>query len=68
MTTCFAFDKFGASCTGDITCSVDGDDSLKDGTCVSSHCTYSCYDGESANDEWCPEGVTCEEISRYCTQ
>jgi hypothetical protein len=55
MTTCYAFSKFGADCSGDVhLCSVDGENGLDDGTCVAGDCTYSCWDGAASQDVWCP--------------
>jgi hypothetical protein len=56
LTTCYAFSKFGADCSGDVhLCSVDGSGGLADGACPDGACTYSCWDGAASQDQWCPQ-------------
>jgi len=66
MTTCYAFDKFGADCSsGGAVCSVDGSSGISDGACPDGVCTYSCWDGDSSEDSWCPEDVSCGTSPPY---
>jgi hypothetical protein len=65
MTTCFAFDKFGSDCSGDVgMCSVDGTGGIADAFCPDGVCTYSCFD-TSHHDTWCPNG-NCVDSNNYC--
>jgi hypothetical protein len=65
MTTCYAFDKFGLDCSGDVgMCSIDGIGSLADGACPDGKCTYTCYD-TSHHDTWCPDNF-CMDANNYC--
>ena len=73
MTSCYAFERFGADCEHDVggapdpnKCRLSGD--LRDGTCEEDpvisglyRCTYSCWDGEASagQDSWCQEGAVC---------
>jgi len=54
MTTCFAFWKFGDTCSGLTDCNADDNDG---GQCHNFsgnwRCTYGCWDG-SSNHDWCP--------------
>jgi hypothetical protein len=65
MTTCYAFDKFGISCTIHNDCRISS--TLNDGACQTINeqdvCTYTCNDG-TAHDSWCPYGNTCG--LQYC--
>ncbi len=53
-TSCYAFSKFGTSCSGDTDCSVLTG-APYDGEC-DDQCTYSCYDYDAGTgvDDWCP--------------
>ena len=66
MTTCFAFSRFGGTCNGeDADCSVINDAPF-DGICRNLVCTYSCLNGDTGDDAWCPVGAVCGEGFEYC--
>jgi hypothetical protein len=73
MTTCYAFSRFGSDCESggladDNKCRINS--TLDDGRCEENGtlftCTYSCWDGASGSDNWCPSGFTCDKTSNLC--
>jgi hypothetical protein len=61
VTSCYAFYKFGDSCTENDNCNVTS--SSSDGLCVEidgiHSCTYLCEDNDEPQDSRCKEGASC---------